>query len=91
LLVENVVKHNIISAASPLNLEIKTTSEQSISVINQLQPKTKGVHSTGHGLQSIDDRYTLLTGKKISITKTSEYFCVTLPLISPLEYEGINN
>jgi len=91
LLIENVVKHNTIGASTPLSVEIKTTAEKSIMILNRLQAKPSKAQSTGHGLQSIDDRYKLLTGKKISISKTSDYFCVTLPLISSEEYEGTNN
>ncbi len=53
-----------------------------------MQLKTYNVSSTRLGLASINERYKLLTGKSISISNTSEYFCVELPLINPSEYES---
>jgi len=88
LLLENITKHNIVSAAKPLWVEISTTAQNSLLVKNQLQPKNSSALSNGHGLKSINQRYQLLTKRKTTINQTTEYFCVELPLITPDEYES---
>jgi ligand-binding sensor domain-containing protein len=88
LLLENITKHNIVSAAKPIWVEISTTAQNSLLVKNQLQPKNSSALSNGHGLKSINQRYTLLTKRKTIINQTTEYFCVELPLITPDEYES---
>jgi sensor histidine kinase YesM len=55
MLVENSLKHNIMSKERPLKVEIRAEKE-SISVINNLQKK-QGVDSTGQGLNNIIGRY----------------------------------
>jgi len=88
LLLENITKHNIVSASKPIWVEISTTESGCLLVKNQLQPKNSTALSNKHGLKSIDQRYQLLTSKKIVISHTSEYFSVELPLITPVEYES---
>jgi hypothetical protein len=79
MLVENCLKHNIISREKPLKIEIRTEKE-SITVSNNLQIKT-GVDSTGEGLKNITGRYRFFTSRKVEITKTSDLFKVTIPLL----------
>lgn len=81
MLIENAVKHNVISQKKPLSIEIFT--EQDYVVIqNNLQPKTQVYNSTKTGLLNIEKRYDLLTGKKPKIMSNNQYFIVKLPLIS---------
>lgn len=89
LLLENVVKHNNITSDKPLVVEITTSEKNTIFVKNRVQLKKK-VLSTGVGLTSVNELYLLLSGKKININCTSEYFSVELPLLIPKEYEDIN-
>jgi len=84
LLFENITKHNAVSSANPLWVEISTTDEDILILKNQRQPKKGIVNSTGLGLATIKERYRILTDKKINIIETSEYFSVELPLISHL-------
>lgn len=91
LLLENITKHNIVSADKPLWVEITTTDHGTLLVKNQLQLKNSSELSNQHGLKSIAQRYELLTSKKIEISQTSEYFSVELPLITPAEYESTNS
>ncbi|MCB9040652.1 MAG: histidine kinase [Lewinellaceae bacterium] len=62
ILVENAVKHNIISKSRPLNIEICAGGEY-ITVRNNLQKKIAMELSTGFGLQSIVNRYALLVDR----------------------------
>ena len=58
MLVENCLKHNIISKENPLIVEI-VAEKNTITVANNLQIKT-GVDSTGQGLKNIAGRYRFL-------------------------------
>jgi LytS/YehU family sensor histidine kinase len=91
LLLENITKHNVVSAESPLFVEIRTTDSNTLIIQNNLQPKIGIVESTGLGLKSIDERYYLLFKKRIKITRTADLFCVELPLLTPYDYESTDN
>ncbi|CAM4023416.1 Histidine kinase [Pedobacter westerhofensis] len=80
MLVENAIKHNIISKRKPLAIDIRVT-KNFIIVSNNLQRKTSGVESTNTGLRNIVTRYELLTNKIVNILATSTEFTVSLPLI----------
>ncbi|OPZ99832.1 MAG: Sensor histidine kinase YehU [Bacteroidetes bacterium ADurb.Bin408] len=80
LLIENAVKHNIVTAAKPLTIEIYVENNYLV-VRNNLQPKNTAVTSTKVGLKNIEKRYALLCEKKIEIIKTKKEFIVKLPLI----------
>ena len=79
MLVENSLKHNIISKDKPLRV-IVTADRESIFIENNLQKKT-GVISTGQGLKNIADRYRLFTTREVIITETSTIFKVEIPLL----------
>jgi sensor histidine kinase YesM len=79
MLVENCLKHNIISRENPLNIEIVTMKE-SIIVSNNLQRKPL-VDSTGHGLKNITGRYNFFTSRKVEIIETANSFKVVIPLL----------
>ncbi|MCB0558551.1 MAG: histidine kinase [Lewinellaceae bacterium] len=80
ILVENAVKHNIISKARPLNIEIRA-GDGYITVRNNLQKKIAMELSTGFGLQSIVNRYALLADRPIRIEEGEAYFSVSIPII----------
>ena len=79
LLVENCLKHNIVSQQKPLHIKIYE-EEGKIVVANQIQLKT-GSESTGVGLQNIDLRYHHLLKTHIDIIDDQKSFLVKLPLI----------
>lgn len=79
-LVENAIKHNIISASNPLLISIRMDVTE-LEISNNLTLKNTNENSTGIGLSNLAKRYSLLTGKEISILKTKERFMVRLPLI----------
>ncbi len=80
-LIENAVKHNVISKQYPLQIDIYTTEEHALVVSNKVQPKVEEGHSSGIGLKNLWGRYRLLTGKDITISNRKEYFKVSLPLL----------
>ncbi len=81
ILVENCIKHNVVSADKPLHIEIFLEG-QWLVVRNNLQPKRSVEDSNQIGLENIRQRYQVLTGKAIVIQKTDDYFTVKLPIIS---------
>jgi LytS/YehU family sensor histidine kinase len=80
LLVENCIKHNVVSLERPL--QIKIYSEDDLIVVqNQIQLKRTPEASTGMGLENINQRYTHLLDKKIIIQPTGSLFTIKLPVI----------
>lgn len=80
LLIENATKHNIISVANPLIINICSDGE-SISVTNNIIPKLTQVSSTGLGQKYIRQQYQNLCGKEIAIYQDAKEYKVVLPLI----------
>jgi len=83
LLIENAIKHNIISTKKPLTISITINEEQNlIKVTNTLQKKSKVISSTKVGLENITKRYKLLTEKElVNIEEFEDTFQVSLPLL----------
>ena len=81
ILVENAVKHNVVSIHKPLNISIASLESGTIAVVNNLQKKTINVASTGTGLANIVAKYRLLNKPPIRIEEGSNEFSVTLPII----------
>ncbi len=80
LLVENAIKHNVISRSRPLSIIIKG-DELNITVSNNIQEKITKEASTGIGLENIRHRYRILFEQEIKIWFDAEEFVVYLPLI----------
>ncbi|WP_194852382.1 histidine kinase [Nonlabens antarcticus] len=81
LLIENAVKHNVISSSQPLKLSIYERGRMLV-VENNLQEKQVLGTSTGVGLNNIASRYSLLTFNKMTIEKSRDSFKVNLPLLN---------
>lgn len=79
LLVENAVKHNIVSSKQPLTITI-LTREDDLIVTNNIQPKAEH-GGTGVGLKNITSRYGFLTNRKVEIRRENDNFKVLIPLI----------
>ena len=81
MLVENAVKHNVISKTKPLHIEIEKEADRYISVTNNIQKKLTNEPSTGFGLQSIQSRYALLSKIEVQIEETENHFKVRIPIL----------
>ena len=79
-LIENVIKHNVISQERPLCISL-IKKGNSLIFKNDLNIKNKVVNSNGIGLTNLNERYKILVGKEINIQKSEKYFSVELPLI----------
>jgi len=81
LLLENTIKHNVVSAENPLTVVI-TEENGYLRITNNYNPKTTIEQGTKVGLKNIIDRYNLITLKKVSVEKQAEKFTVKLPLLT---------
>lgn len=91
VLIENAVKHNEISNRHPLKVTIKTSDNGMLQVCNPTQPKLTNSSGTGIGLDNLIKRYSLLFDKEIIIENKDNKFCVSIPLINPIDYEDTDN
>jgi len=80
VLIENVIKHNEISAEHPLTIYLKS-ADGSITVSNNLQVRLTAEPSSKTGLQNITDRYKFFTDKLVEVIQTKESFTVKIPLL----------
>lgn len=82
LLVENAIKHNVVSHQKPLHIYIQADPEaQTLTVSNPVQARQNTEESSGTGLKNIADRYKYAVGKTIGIQHSKEQFQVVVPLI----------
>jgi LytS/YehU family sensor histidine kinase len=81
MLVENAIKHNVISREKPLKIDICIDGNDMLIVRNNLQKKKNTGVSTGIGLTNIQQRYDLLVKKNIEILNDNLNFTVKIPLI----------
>lgn len=81
LLVENVVKHNVLSKNKPLVIDIFTTAGNKLVVNNNLQRRTQKAPSNKVGLDNIRAKYALLKQPGFQVMEDKNNFTVVLPLI----------
>ena len=81
ILLENCIKHNIVSEQQPLHICI-VESENNLIVINNFQEKKTLNKSSGIGLKNITERYQILSTRTISINQSKNEFKVELPLLT---------
>lgn len=78
LLIENVIKHNVITASRPLEIGISADDEW-LTVSNPVRPK-RCTASEGVGLRNLSNRCRIMLGREIGISKSDERFTVKIPL-----------
>jgi len=93
LLVENAIKHNLVSDKNPLSIEVYIEEGEFVVVKNNLKVKPYLINvenkiiqnptalSTHTGLNNLKSRYDCYTDKNITIEKNT-HFIVKLPLLS---------
>ncbi|WP_298894513.1 2TM domain-containing protein [uncultured Psychroserpens sp.] len=81
LLLENAVKHNMVTTSKPLHIKIFETDGMLV-VENNLQPKQIVKKSSGVGLENIKQRYNLLSNKTVSINQQANSFAVAIPMLT---------
>lgn len=81
LLIENAIKHNVMSKQNPLVIDIFIDKENCLNVINNLQERPSQIVSTGVGLKNILNRYKLLDLSIPTFEKTKNQFIAKIQLI----------
>lgn len=82
MLIENAIKHNVVSRSKPLFIDIHANGNNTIVVSNNLQAKQYVEGSTGIGLQNIMKRYQAVSNREVIIDTDERQFKVILPLIN---------
>ncbi|MDQ0966628.1 two-component system LytT family sensor kinase [Flavobacterium sp. W4I14] len=80
LLIENCIKHNVVSLDKPLHISLYAEDGQ-IVLENPIRLKTADNNSLGVGLKNITLRYQHLLEKPIEIINNGQIFKIKLPLI----------
>lgn len=80
MLIENAIKHNIVSEENPLFIEVKQNKDYLV-ILNNLQPKTSVKDSGGIGLQNLKSRYELLSDLPFLVEENEKEFTVSIPII----------
>ncbi|NRD23934.1 histidine kinase [Winogradskyella litoriviva] len=81
LLLENAVKHNMVTSSKPLHIKIYEDGNNLV-VMNNLQPKQIVKKSSGVGLENIKQRYQLLSTRKVIINQREKDFAVAIPMLT---------
>lgn len=81
LLLENTIKHNVVSPQRPLHIRI-FEKDSYLIVQNDLQKKQVLQDRKGVGLQNIVNRYGILTTRNVLVQETNEHFTVKLPILT---------
>ncbi|MDM8173275.1 MAG: histidine kinase [Pseudosphingobacterium sp.] len=80
LLIENCIKHNIVSLEKPLQIRLYLDTDYLV-IENNIQLKREPESSTGLGLENINQRYQHLLDREIVIEVTDNTFTIKLPVI----------
>jgi two-component system, LytTR family, sensor kinase len=80
ILMENAIKHNIVSSEKPLTIDVFAENGRLV-VSNNLQKKNQINESTGIGLDNIRNRYKLLGNGQVVVSEKGDIFTVSIPLI----------
>lgn len=80
LLIENAIKHNVVSKTKPLIVDIEIQDNRLV-VSNKIQKKSTKTPSTKIGLKNIEKRYRLISDQLPKIQNDGQAFIVSLPLL----------
>ena len=81
LLVENAIKHNVVSNDHPLVVTISFTDE-AVTVTNSLHLRERNLSSTSWGHENLRSRFSAATDRPIDIRQTATQYTISLPLLT---------
>lgn len=81
LLLENTVKHNVVSEQRPLHIRIIDKGDYLV-IQNDFQKKEVLQDRQGVGLQNIINRYSIITSRKVLIEQNEKEFSVSIPILT---------
>ena len=80
MLIENAIKHNVVSKEFPLTIQISSKNGNYLVVSNNLRKKPV-MGSSNLGLENIRSRYGFFTANFVVVTETENEFRVEIPLL----------
>lgn len=80
LLIENAIKHNIVSEEMPLRISISNEGNY-LKVVNNLQLRGGNKESTGIGLKNLKARYKMMTDMPVYLEVSPDDYVAKIPLI----------
>lgn len=81
LLLENTVKHNVVSQQKPLHIRIFIDGDYLV-IQNDFQKKEVLQDREGVGLQNIINRYGIITKRKVLVEQNEKTFTVRIPILT---------
>ncbi|MBT8234648.1 MAG: 2TM domain-containing protein [Bacteroidia bacterium] len=81
LLLENAVKHNVVSSQRPLHIKV-FEKDGKLIIQNNVQEKQVVKKSSGVGLRNIRQRYQILSNREVNIDQSEGQFTVSLPILT---------
>lgn len=81
LLLENTVKHNVVSEQKPLHIRIFIEGDY-LAIQNDYQKKEVLQSHQGVGLQNIVNRYGIITNRNVLIEQNEQTFTVKIPILN---------
>jgi len=81
LLLENCIKHNVVSENKPLHIKISVENGM-LAVSNNLQKKEVLTDRKGVGLENIVNRYGILTHRKVVVEASESEFKISMPILT---------
>jgi len=82
ILVENALKHNVISRSHPMHLRIGQGPQGGLEVANSRKPRPTPAEGTGIGLENLSRKLQLIGAQPLIILSDAERFSVEVPLIA---------
>jgi len=81
LLIENAIKHNVVSLEIPLTIELYIDDNEYLVIKNNINKKLQQEKGSGMGLQNIQKRYELISRKSVIVENNDKFFIVKIPLL----------
>jgi sensor histidine kinase YesM len=81
MLIENAIKHNVVSDEHPLRIRVSQQNGWVVVENNRLAKRTLPEESTGVGLTNIRSRYAYFSDKPVQVESDDGKFSVKLPVI----------
>ncbi len=85
MLIENAIKHNVISSEQPLKVKIYSANDFIIVENNLQKKKVLAEESAGVGLNNIRLRYEFLSSKKTEVEELAGKFIVRIPIVEQID------
>jgi LytS/YehU family sensor histidine kinase len=81
MLIENAIKHNVISREFPLTISILSKNDNYIAISNNLRKKPS-IDTGSMGLENIKSRYRFFTPNPVIVSEDDMKFVVEIPVIN---------